>query len=143
MSMPLFLRRAWRELLEHFLHALIEILDVLVGFVGERIACGASPDQLLSLGIEEIDDHCAHLVCFSRGGSVSKTSAAEPSPTPAASKPVIEGIQSLLVARHFDGYDGNIAAGIHLGPAFCCQGGVDGTLDPIDIQSIFRFDLLP
>src|SRR6266566_3657974 len=74
---PLLLRRAWREFLEHFLHALIQVLDVLVGVVGERVAGRASPDQLLCLGIEDID------------------------------------------------------AGIHLGPAFCCQGGIDGSLDSI------------
>jgi hypothetical protein len=39
-------------LLEHFLHAFIQILDVFVGVVGKRIAARASPDQLLRLGIK-------------------------------------------------------------------------------------------
>lgn len=35
---PLLLRRAWREVLEHFVHAFIQILDVLVGIVGKCVA---------------------------------------------------------------------------------------------------------
>jgi hypothetical protein len=55
-----------------------------------------------------------------------------------STKPVVERIQGLSIAGHLDGYDGDIAAGIHLGPAFRSQGGIDGTLDAIDIQGIFR-----
>jgi len=51
-------------MLEPFLHALIQILNVPVGAVGERVARGASSNQLLGLGIEEIDDHGAHLISF-------------------------------------------------------------------------------
>ena len=40
----LFVRSAWRELLEHFVHALVQVLNVLVGVAGERVARGASPD---------------------------------------------------------------------------------------------------
>jgi len=49
---PLLLRRAWRELFKQLFHALIKVLNVLVGVVGERVARGASPYQLLRLGIE-------------------------------------------------------------------------------------------
>ena len=43
-------------MLEHFVHAFVEVLRVLVGFVGERIARRTPPDQLLRLCVEEIDD---------------------------------------------------------------------------------------
>jgi hypothetical protein len=33
-----FCRRSWRKMLEHFVHALIEFLCVLVRVIGERIA---------------------------------------------------------------------------------------------------------
>jgi aryl-alcohol dehydrogenase-like predicted oxidoreductase len=62
----LFLQRAWREALEHFAHSLIQILDVLVRVAGERIACGAPPDQLLGLGIEEIDNQRSYLIGLGR-----------------------------------------------------------------------------
>jgi hypothetical protein len=42
-------------MLEHFVHALVEVLGVLVSLVGERIARGASPDQFLRFCIEKID----------------------------------------------------------------------------------------
>jgi hypothetical protein len=48
--------------LEHFVHSLIQILDVLVGVIGERIACGTPPDQLLGLGIEQIDNQHPYLI---------------------------------------------------------------------------------
>src|SRR2546421_9055353 len=50
------LRRGGRKMLEHFVHAFVEVLGVLVRLVGERIARGASPDQFLRLCVEEIDD---------------------------------------------------------------------------------------
>jgi len=49
----------------------------------------------------------------------------------------------LLIAGDFHGDDRNIGAGIDLGPALCCQGGIDGSLDPIKVQSIFRLNLRP
>src|SRR5580704_1600923 len=92
-SHPLLLRRAWREILKHFLYALIQVFDVLVGVVGKRVARGASPDQLLSLGIEEIDDHGADLIRFGGGGSLTKASCSKSPPTPASTKSVVERIQ--------------------------------------------------
>src|SRR6266699_2871368 len=54
-SLLLFFRGG-RKMLEHFVHAFVEVLSVLVRLVGERIARGASPDQFLRLCVEEIDD---------------------------------------------------------------------------------------
>jgi hypothetical protein len=84
-------------LLEHFIHALIEVLDVLVGVVRECVARAASPDQLLGLGIEEIDNYGAHLVRISRGRRLTKASATKAPKTPSSSKPVIKSIQRLLI----------------------------------------------
>src|ERR1700680_3861167 len=67
MASPLLLRRAWREVLEHFVHALVQVLDVLVRVIGECVARAASPDQCLGLRIEEIDHHSANFVCFRCG----------------------------------------------------------------------------
>src|ERR1700675_76100 len=97
-SRPLLLGRVWGELLEHFLHALVQILDVLVGIVGECVARCASPDQLLCLGIEEIDDHRAHLVCLSGGRCLAKTSGTKTPPTPTPTKAIVESVQRLLIA---------------------------------------------
>ena len=79
-------------MLEHFVHAFIQILDVLVRVVVERVARGAPPDQLLGLGIEEIDNHSAHLVRIGRGRCLAKTSTTKASPTPASSQPVVKSI---------------------------------------------------
>src|ERR1700722_19554748 len=97
----LFVRRAWRELLEHFVHSLVQVLNVLVGVTGERVARGASPDQLLGLGIKQIDNHSANFVRLGRGCGLAKTSGTEASPTPASTEAVIERIQGLLIVRDF------------------------------------------
>src|SRR5579859_5303713 len=53
-----------RELLEHFLHSLVQILDVLVRVVGKGVARSASPQQLLRLRVEQIHHQRAYLVDF-------------------------------------------------------------------------------
>ena len=90
---PLLLRSARRKGLEHFVDALVEILDVLARVVGECVARGAPPDQLLGLGIKKIDNYGAHLVRLGRGGCLTETSATKAYPTPASSKPVVKSIQ--------------------------------------------------
>src|SRR5580704_2832088 len=49
------LLRVGRKLFEHFLDALVQILDVLVGVVGESVARGASPQKRFRLRVEQID----------------------------------------------------------------------------------------
>src|SRR6266849_8816792 len=105
---------AGRELLEHFLHALVQVLDVLVRVVGESVARCASPKKFLGLRVEQIDDHCAYLVRFGRRRGLADSPAAESSPAPSSPEPVIKGIQGLLIARHLNRYDRNIPAGFHL-----------------------------
>jgi hypothetical protein len=59
---PLLFRRAGRKLFKHFLHALIQILDVLAGVVGKRVACAGSPNQILPVRVEPLDDQRACLI---------------------------------------------------------------------------------
>src|ERR1035437_3023796 len=107
---PLLLRRTWRELLEHFRNVLIQVLNVFVGVIGERVARVASPNQLLRFCVEQIDDQRSYLICFCCCGCLtktSKTSASKPSPTPTSSKPIVEGIQGLLIVCDLHRHDGN------------------------------------
>jgi len=98
-----------------------------------------SPEERFCLRVEQIDDQRAHLVCVRGGRCFSKASASKSSPTPAAAKPVVERIQGLLILRGLDSNDGDVAAGIHLGPTFCRQYGINRRLDAVDIQGIFVF----
>src|SRR6266478_8555596 len=139
----LLLLRAWRKLLKQFLHALIQILDVLIGVIGEGVAGGASPEELFRLGVEQIHNQCAYLIRLCRGGCFSEASASKASPAPASSEPVVKGVQGLLVLRDLHGYDRNVTARIHLGPTLCCQGGIDGILDSVNNKWILRLDALP
>src|ERR1700730_10942564 len=50
-----FARRRRRKMLEHLVHAFVEVLGVLVRLIRQRIARGAPPQQFLCLRIEEID----------------------------------------------------------------------------------------
>jgi hypothetical protein len=78
--------------LEHFVDALVEVLDVFVRVVGERVTCGSSPDQLFGFRIEEIDYYRAHLVRIGGGRCLAKTSATKTPPAPASPKPVVKGV---------------------------------------------------
>src|SRR5258708_39997157 len=88
-----------REVLEHLVHALVEVLNVLVGLVGKRVARRAAPDQLLALGVEQVDDQSADLIGIGRGRGVTK---ATPSPTAEA---VIERVECLFVFCDLHGCD--------------------------------------
>jgi hypothetical protein len=100
---------------EHLVHPLVEILGVLFGIVGKGVAGRASPNQILSLGVEQIDDQRTDPVGFSGRRCVS-----ESSPTPTSTKAVVKSVESLLIPRDLHRYDRDIAARIHLGPAFGC-----------------------
>ncbi len=89
-------------MLEHLVDALVQVLDVLVGIVGERVARSASPEKRFGLGVEQIDDQGAHFVGFCGGRCFSEASTSKSSPTPPAAEPVIERIQSLLILRGLD-----------------------------------------
>jgi hypothetical protein len=71
-------------MIEHLLHIRVEFLDVLVRFVGQRIACSAAPDQFLSVGIEQVDDQRATLYVSSVVVDVPKPS---PNPPPQRRQP--------------------------------------------------------
>ena len=79
-------------MLEHFVDALVEVLDVFVRVFGECVTRGSSPDELLGFRIEEIDNYRPHLVCIGRGCCVAETSATKASPALASPKPVVERV---------------------------------------------------
>src|SRR6202795_1562787 len=94
-SALLFLRR---EVCEHLLHSLVEILGVLIRIVGKGIAGRTSPQQILVLGIEQIDDQRTHAVGFSRRGCISEP--AKSSPTSDSTTAGSDGIEGLLKLRN-------------------------------------------
>src|SRR5215471_4498231 len=106
----LLLRGTWRKMFEHLFRAL---LDVLVRVVRQCAARAASPEQLLCLRVEKIDDQRPYRVGVRCGRgfpkTISKTTTSKSSPTPASTEAVVESIQSLLIVRHLDCYDRNIA----------------------------------
>ena len=76
-------------MIEYLLHALIEILDVLLGLVGKSIAGRSSPDQVLTVRVEKINNESADLVVLCRGSRLSESSPAESSPAPTSSEAVV------------------------------------------------------
>src|SRR5882672_7619436 len=128
-------------MLEHFVHAFVEVLGVLVGLVGERIARRASPDHLLRFCIEEIDYQGTHFVGLDGRGGVAKSAAESPAAT--SSEPVVERVQGLLILSRLDGKDLDISSRGNFCPTLCCQSAVHCTLDAVDQEPVFRLDLFP
>ena len=52
---------------EHLLHTLVETFDVLIGFVGKGVAGRSPPDELLIVGIEQIDNQGSDIVVLHCG----------------------------------------------------------------------------
>src|SRR5258706_7334421 len=128
-------------MLEHLVHAFVEVLCVLVGVVGERIARGTSPDQFLSLCVEQIDYQGSHFVGFDGRGGVAKST--ESSPMAASSESVIERVQGLLILSRLDGTDFDVTSRGNFRPTLCSQSAVHCTLDAVDHELVFRLDLFP
>ena len=103
-------------MIEHLLHAPVEILDVLVRFTGKGIAGRSSPNQFLRVRIVQVDDECSHLVCALRGRRVAEAVAEPAPPSPTATETVVVSIESLVTLIHLHRHDGNIAARFHLRP---------------------------
>ena len=118
---------ARRKMIEHLLHVLIESLDVFLGLVGEGFTGLSPPKKLLTVRVEQIDNQGTDRVVGNCGRDIS-----ESPPAPAASKAVIVGVESWMILGHLDGQDGDVAARLHRRPTFRCQGGIDGSFDPVD-----------
>jgi hypothetical protein len=119
------LRFARREVLEHVVHVLLQLLDVFAGMVRERVAGRSAPHQFLAIGIEDVDHQSADLVGVNSSGRFAESY--EAAPTPATAKAVVERIQRLLVASGSDGHDGHVAARGNFLPALGLERGVDST----------------
>src|SRR5467141_1672057 len=143
-SLPLVLRRrGGRKMLEHFVHAFVEVLCVLVRLVGKRIARRASPDQFLCLCIEEIDHQGSHFVVFDGRGCVAKSTAESSPTTTPSSEPIIERVQGLLIFSRLNGKDLDITSRGNFRPTLCRQSAVHCALDAVHHELVFRLDLFP
>src|SRR4029077_5628301 len=103
MDTGLFVRRGGREFLEHFHHALVEVIDVLFGLIGERVAGRAAPDEFFCCCIRQVDDKSSYPVRL--WGCSGVTKSAE---TPASAEVVVKGVERLLIMGNLDGHDGDI-----------------------------------
>ena len=74
----------WRKMLEHVVSVLLQPLNVLVRVRGEILAVLATPKQLLSMSVEDIDNNADNL--RNLGGSCGKTGSSESTPAPAAAR---------------------------------------------------------
>src|SRR5580704_11103850 len=135
--------RIWREMVEHLLHTLVEVLDVSIRFARKRVAGRSAPNQFLRVRIVQVDDQGSYLVGALRRRRVAESSSEPASPSPTASEIVVVGVESLVTLIHLHCHDGNIASGFHLLPAFRCQRGIDGRFDSIDPQRVLCVNLLP
>src|ERR1700722_7081981 len=105
-------------MVEHLLYSLVEILRVLICIVGKWVRRRTSPELILSLGIQQIDDERTDLVGLSCCCCVSESSKS--SPTPTTSEAVVKRVESLLILRDLDRHDTDITARVDLRPAFGC-----------------------
>src|SRR6202158_2292720 len=119
---------------EHLLCSLVEILRVLICVIGKCVARRASPEQILTLCIEQIDDERTDLVGLSCCCCVSESSKSSPTPTP--SKAVVKRVESLLILRDLDRHDTDITTRVDLRPAFGCQSPIYRVLNAVDHQGI-------
>src|SRR3981081_3104990 len=81
-SGSLLLARIWRKVLEHLVHAFVELFNVFLGVIGESVASRTAPDQLLGVCVEDIDHQVSDLVRLCVRGGLAQ--ASESSPAPAA-----------------------------------------------------------
>src|SRR5580698_6973807 len=124
-----------REMIEHLLNTLVEILDVLVRFVGKGIACRPAPNQFLRIRIEEVHDQRSHseraFRCRRVAESVAESASEATPPPPATAEVVVIRIECLVFLRHLHRHDGNVSPRFHFCPAFRSQSGIDGRFDSI------------
>ena len=129
---PWLVLRAWREMVEHFLHVFIEIFYVFLRLVRKSVASCSSPNQALALGVEKINNKSADLIGLRCGSRISESSTPESSPAPTSSEAVVEGIESLLVLGHFYRYNRDLAASWNPRPPLGRQSRIDSVLDSTD-----------
>src|SRR5882724_4914568 len=112
----LLFARSRGKVFQHLLHALVQVLDALVRLVGERVARRSTPQQFLGLRIERVEHQGAYFVVVDVRGCAAATESA--APAPAASKAVVEGVESLLVLCGLNGDQREAAARRNLRKAF-------------------------
>src|ERR1700693_52486 len=107
------------ELREHLGHALVQVLLIFIGLVGQRVFGTAPPDQLLGFCVVHVDEQSPFFVVLLVSGSLAHSTESPPTPSPAHT--VVEGLKCLLGMRRGYRYEGYIAAIVYLSPALGCQ----------------------
>src|SRR5271155_604616 len=111
---------AWRELLEHFRDAPIEVLFILRCTIRERAFGATPPNQLFRFRVEYVDNQCSLFVvllgCGRVAEAVAVTAKSSPSPTATEADIVVVRLECLLRCSHLDRHDGNIATVVDLCP---------------------------
>src|SRR4051812_28535382 len=78
----------WRIVLEHLLHAFVQVLDVLIRLAGNCAAGRSSPQQFFRCGVEDVHDERTDLIGLSCGSRISESAA----PAPTTPKSVVKGV---------------------------------------------------
>src|SRR5712671_6809369 len=85
--------RLRREFLEHLRDALVQVLFIFRGLIGERVFGTASPDQLLCLRVVHVNYQGSLFIVLFGCRRLAEPSASKSSPTPSSTHTVIEGLK--------------------------------------------------
>lgn len=110
------------KVLEHAFNFFSELLNVLVCVRGQGRAIFAAPGQLLAMAVENVDHEITDLRVL--GGRRREAIPAEPPPSPAATKAVIERLECLLIVGATESADRCVSVGIDLRPSLRCELGI-------------------
>src|SRR6266566_1691577 len=83
--------RFWRKLLEHLGNALVQVLLIFLGLIGQSVFSTSPPNQLLRLCVVQVNNQGPFLVVLLRGCGFAHST--ESSPPPTSPEPVIERLQ--------------------------------------------------
>src|SRR5258708_8030491 len=85
--------RLRREFLEHLRDALVQVLFIFLGLIGERVFGTASPAQLLFLRVVHVNHQGSLFIVLFGCRRLAEPSASKSSPTPSSTHTVIEGLK--------------------------------------------------
>src|SRR3954447_2206661 len=73
-------RRLWRKLLEHFRDALVQVLLIFLGFIGQSVFSTTTPNQLLRFRVVQVNNQGPFLVVLLRGCGFPHSTESSPAP---------------------------------------------------------------
>src|ERR1700675_1287893 len=82
-----------RKGLEHLRYTFVQVLFILRGLFRQRVLGTSAPDQLLGLGVIQVDYQGSYLVVLFRRGRGAEPSASKSSPAPSPAEAVIESLK--------------------------------------------------